>query len=254
MSDNVKSILKKKNIVVLATVIDSKTSSFRRNGNMYALTSENEFLEVNEDTFGHFVKEGMLEAKRNARSFSDMFIESRKNAASSGGTCGERTKVFFNYIGEPSRIIVFGCGDLGIIFAKIMHTAGFDVLVVDDSETFLNRIDNKIEKKRIDYEKKETYPNIDEKDYCVVLTRGHQRDLEALKIIFSYNPKYIGMIGSSKKNEELHEEFINNGYTEKQWNVIRTPIGMEINASTPGEIAISIAAEIVALKNRVREE
>ncbi len=254
MSVSVESILSKDNIVVLATVVESKTSSFRRKGKMYALTTDGKFLGECDGLFGEFVKKRLIQAYRNARSFGDMFIQSRKNAASSGGTCGERTEVFFNYIGDPSKVIVFGCGDLGKIFVDIMYTAGFNILVVDDDRTFLNQLDDKIDKRLIDYERKETYPDIKEKDYCVVLTRGHQRDLEALNVIFSYRPKYIGMIGSSKKNKELHKEFIDCGYTEEQWNMIKTPIGLEINASTPGEIAIAIAAEIISVKNKFSKE
>lgn len=249
MSDNVEEILKQNDIVVIATVIESKTSSFRENGRMFALTKQNVFLGNYKGEFGKYIKQRMLEARKMALSFSDMFIQSRENAADSGGVCGERTRVFYNYLGEPPVIIIFGCGDLGKILASVMRASGYNVLVVDDNEKFLDELDNRFSKKLIDYERKETYPDIKEKDFCVVLTRGHQRDLEALKVIFSFNPRYIGMIGSAKKNEELHEDFLKCGYSEEQWNMIKTPIGLKINAQTPGEIAIAIAAEIVAVKN-----
>jgi xanthine dehydrogenase accessory factor len=254
MSDSIEDILKQKNIVVIATIINSKTSSFRKNGQMFALTEQNEFMGNYEGEFGEYIKECLLEARKKALSFSDTFIQSRVNAADSGGVCGERTEVFFNYVGESPMVIIFGSGDLGKILANIMQTAGYRVLVVDDEEAFLKDIDDRFDKKLIDYDVKETYPVIEEKDFCVVLTRGHQRDFKALKVIFSYNPRYIGMIGSAKKNEELHEKFINSGYTEEQWQMIKTPIGLEINALTPGEIAIAIAAEIVDTKNTIIQE
>ncbi|MEA2066631.1 MAG: XdhC family protein [Thermotogota bacterium] len=254
MSDTVEDILKQKNIVVIATVFNSKSSSFRKNGQMFALTRQNEFIGNYEGEFGVYIKERLLGAKKKTLSFIDTFTQSRSNAADSGGVCGERTKVFFNYIGESPMVIIFGCGDLGKILADIMKSTGYRVLVVDDDESFLKDIDDRFDKKLIDYDIKETYPDIEEKDFCVVLTRGHQRDLKALKVIFSYNPRYIGMIGSARKNEELHEEFIKSGYFEEQWKMIKTPIGLEINALTPGEIAIAIAAEIVDAKNRISQE
>ena len=86
--------------------------------------------------------------------------------------------------------------------------------------------------------------------YFVIVTRGHKDDANALRSCLGKKSAYIGMIGSRTKVSQVHDRFIENGWaTEEQWAAIHTPIGLEINSQTVEEIAISIAAELVLVRN-----
>jgi xanthine dehydrogenase accessory factor len=86
--------------------------------------------------------------------------------------------------------------------------------------------------------------------YIVIVTRGHSNDAEALKPCLGSDARYIGMIGSRAKTAKLHNNFVRNNWaTEEQWSRIFTPIGLEIGSKTVEEIAISIAAQLVLVRN-----
>ncbi|MGZ5453722.1 MAG: XdhC family protein, partial [Candidatus Aminicenantales bacterium] len=88
-------------------------------------------------------------------------------------------------------------------------------------------------------------------NYFVIVTRGHQKDAEALRAAIGRKAAYIGMIGSKRKIELMHCEFLESGWaTAAQWDGIHAPIGVDIGSRTVEEIAVSIAAELV----RVRSE
>ena len=86
--------------------------------------------------------------------------------------------------------------------------------------------------------------------YVVIVTRGHKDDAEALKACIGAGFAYTGMIGSKNKIASMKAEFINNGWaTVKQWDSLYTPVGLDIKSKTVEEIAVSIAAQLVLVRN-----
>ncbi|WP_053001092.1 XdhC family protein [Kosmotoga pacifica] len=228
----------------IAFVISTKSSSFRRTGETYAIDERGKIYGSLEGAFGEFILQNLKKAIYNGESFTERFTEFREDAGKHGATCGERTEVFFMYQGKGPRVHIFGAGNLTPLLLSVLQIAGFSCTVIDDDERFLSEIED-VEKYMVDYEKMTGFPEVKPGDFCVIVTRGHMRDLEALKFCLEKSPRYIGMIGSEKKNAELKERFFSEGYTEEDWKRIRTPVGLDIGASSPGEIAVAIAAEII---------
>jgi xanthine dehydrogenase accessory factor len=91
--------------------------------------------------------------------------------------------------------------------------------------------------------------------YIVIVTRGHYDDANALKQCIGSRAAYVGMIGSRTKIEKMHKNFVQNGWAdEEQWKTIHSPIGLDILSQTVEEIALSIAAEIILEKNRMKDK
>lgn len=89
-----------------------------------------------------------------------------------------------------------------------------------------------------------------ESDYIVIVTRSHDLDYQALIKVLNHQVKYIGLIASKVKKKQVFEQLKNEGFDEETINQIHSPIGLDIAAQTPEEIAISIIAELIQVKNR----
>lgn len=234
---------------IIATVCNAKTSSYRNIGESFAIDSEGKFYGEADGEFREFLITGMNKALKKGRSFTETYMQHRTKAALLGATCGERTSVFFQYMGAEPLVMIFGAGNLGLAVARIMVAADYEVIVFDEEKEFLDSFDGVCERKLISFKEEREYPKITERDLCLVLTRGHTRDFEVLKVLIKKSPLYLGMVGSAKKNCEVKDLLFENGYTEEQWNRIKTPVGIDIGASTPGEIAVAIAAEVIGTRN-----
>lgn len=237
---------------VLAIVVSAKSSSFRKSGELYAMDENGRTFGEFEGVFGEFLLKNLKRALFSGESFLERFVEFRADAGKHGATCGERTEVFFMYQGEGPKVHIFGAGNITPLLLQVFEVAGLNSTVIDDDEVFLSKIKG-ARTFKVDYNKMAGFPEIKPTDFCVIVTRGHTRDLEALKICFEKNPRYIGMIGSEKKNAELKERFISEGFGEDDWKKIRTPIGLDIGAKSPGEIAVAIAAEIISERRKAVE-
>jgi len=91
-------------------------------------------------------------------------------------------------------------------------------------------------------------------NYFIIVTRGHQKDAEALRAAIGRPAAYLGMIGSRRKIEIMHCEFLENGWaTAEEWGEVHAPIGLEIGSKTVEEIAVSIAAELVLVRSKRKE-
>jgi xanthine dehydrogenase accessory factor len=154
-----------------------------------------------------------------------------------------------------SHLVIAGAGHVGQAIAHIGHLLDFEVTVVDDRPEFANKdivpeADHIIVKdigKAIDEMPKTA------DTYIVIVTRGHSHDADALKACITSDVAYIGMIGSGRKIALIREKFIDQGWaTAPQFDRVYTPIGIDIQSKTVQEIAISIAAELVQVRNQVQ--
>jgi xanthine dehydrogenase accessory factor len=150
------------------------------------------------------------------------------------------------------RLIITGAGHIGKALSQIAGMLDFDITVIDDRSEFANSenlpcanqiITGDIGKAIEQFEKGND-------TYIVIVTRGHRDDGNALRGCIGSEAAYIGMIGSKTKIALMHREFIDNGWaTQEQWDKIFAPIGLEIKSKTVEEIAVSIAAQLVQIKN-----
>lgn len=148
------------------------------------------------------------------------------------------------------RLIIFGGGHISQPLVKFGAEIGFSVTVVDDRPSFANTARFPEAKNVIceGFDRCFSKVNITGADYVVIVTRGHKNDLDCLKQTLNINPRYIGMIGSKRRVKLVKEGLIEEGYKKDLVDHVHSPIGLNIGAITPAEIAISIMAEIITVK------
>ncbi|MCU0460586.1 MAG: XdhC/CoxI family protein [Bacteroidales bacterium] len=168
----------------------------------------------------------------------------------------EPSSVFFL---EPlfpmPKLIIAGAGHIGKALSHLGKIIGFEVTVIDDRGDFANAVNlpdaDHIIVKDIGTAMSGLIKDSD--TYIVIVTRGHTDDANALKPCIGSGAAYVGMIGSNSKVARMKAEFLEKKWsTGEQWNRIHTPIGLDIKSKTVEEIAISIAAELIQVKNRNR--
>jgi xanthine dehydrogenase accessory factor len=153
----------------------------------------------------------------------------------------------------PERLIVVGAGHIAVPLVRHAVELGFRVTVLDDREEFAtpDRFSPAAVVLRADFE---TDPFaglvIDAATFVVLVTRGHRWDFDCLRRLIDAPalPRYIGMIGSRRRVRAAFGALLDAGYPRDTLSRVRAPIGIEIGAETPEEIAISIAAELVAVR------
>jgi xanthine dehydrogenase accessory factor len=148
---------------------------------------------------------------------------------------------------QPATLLVVGAGHVGKALATIGHMCGFSVEVIDDRPEFANAERfpeaDRITCGRFD-EVLDGYP-IDGNTYVVCLTRGHKHDETSLRLVATSPAAYIGMIGSKRRAGAVLQHLIEEGIDRAAVESVHTPIGLDIGAETPEEIAVSIMAEII---------
>ncbi|RLT34632.1 MAG: hypothetical protein DWI58_20355 [Chloroflexi bacterium] len=161
----------------------------------------------------------------------------------------------------PARLVVIGGGHVGLAVATLGAFVGFDITVLDDREEFANR---------------ERFPmadavhagdttaaldamTFDAQDYVVLVSRGHRQDEDALRHVVGRGAAYVGMIGSRRRTATVIQHLAEEGLDATALDAVSTPIGLDLGAETPEEIALSILSEIVMLRRggrggRMREQ
>jgi len=165
-----------------------------------------------------------------------------------GMTCGGSMNVFGNIIGNQPNLHIFGGGHISQCLAKVAKQVGFNISIIEDRDEFSEHFDsaNYIVCRPEEYESKISTTKA---DYAVICTRGHSTDADALRYCLKKDFKYIGMIGSKKKVSEIHAKLLSEGFDETKLNNVYAPIGLDIAGASPEEIAVSIIAEILLIKN-----
>lgn len=150
---------------------------------------------------------------------------------------------------ERIRVMVFGAGDVSRYIARYAVDCGFDVLVMDDDESFLGRERfPDVRTELIDFSRLDEVEILPE-DYAVVVTRSHSHDPETLARVVECHPAYMGMMGHVAKVERNLEQVARDGADIAVLGEVHAPIGMECGSKTPAEIAISIVAQLIAVRH-----
>lgn len=157
----------------------------------------------------------------------------------------------FHELLEPQpQLVILGAGHIAVPLARLAHLLGFEVVVIDDRDKYANQ---------------ERFPDADEViaadfgetvqgllmtpfTYVAIITRGHTFDEEALRVLLRQEPAYIGVIGSRRRVETVLRRLASEGYDRERLAAVYAPIGLDIGSETPEEIALSVIAEIVAVR------
>ena len=152
---------------------------------------------------------------------------------------------------KDNHLFIFGAGHVGLALSDIASKLNFVVHIFDNRKGINTLTMNKSArfKKVINYEDASQYVPDGDNIYIVVMTFGHKSDKTVLQQFLNKKIKYLGMMGSSKKVSAIFENLENDGFKKDILQQVYAPIGLEINSQTPGEIAISVVAEMIATKN-----
>lgn len=168
----------------------------------------------------------------------------------------ERKIAFLETVVPPPLLIIAGAGHVGKAVTHIGNWLGFEVVVWDDRPEFASA-KNLPEAHHIfsgDIKLMKNKLAVGKDTFVVIVTHGHTKDAEALKAFIHEEVAYIGMMGSKRKVAQVRRMFLENGWaTEEQWTRVHTPIGIEISSKTVNEIAVSIAAQLIEVRNEKRD-
>jgi xanthine dehydrogenase accessory factor len=174
-------------------------------------------------------------------------------AGEDGLVCGGRMQVFIEPLVGTPALLLFGAGHVAQPLARLAKSCGFRVEVADDRLKFANR---------------ERFPDADlilvepvgeaaarmtvgRNSYAVVVTRGHKGDADALQAVLGKGLRFVGLLGSRPKAIHVMRELEERGVGTETLAEIHVPLGVEIGAQSPEEIAVSIAAELIAVRRGI---
>ncbi|HZS49508.1 MAG TPA: XdhC/CoxI family protein [Bryobacterales bacterium] len=175
-------------------------------------------------------------------------------AYDNGLICGGQLDIFIEPVLPIPSAYIFGAGHISKSLSKVASLAGFRTVVIDNREAFANRerfpdVDDVI---AAEYE--EVFPKleINESSYLIIVTRGHRDDMRVLRWAIEQPARYIGMIGSKRKTIAVIKEFEKEGVPREKFERIHSPMGLEIGAITPEEIAVSVVAEMIDIRRNAQ--
>lgn len=168
-----------------------------------------------------------------------------------GAVCGGQADVMFEVITNVPQLLVVGGGHVGRALSRAASVLDFNVTIADDRIEFAGPDPNDLNIRHIqtapDYH---DLPPITENTYVCLVTKGYVTDEAALRQVLRSPAKYIGMIGSRKKIQTVYKNLEKDGFETALFERVHAPIGIDIGADSPEEIAVSILAEIIRIKNQ----
>jgi xanthine dehydrogenase accessory factor len=172
-----------------------------------------------------------------------------------GLVCGGTLEIFVEPILPPADLYIFGAGHIAASLYQVARIAGFDITIADDREAYANR--ERFPDAHViaeDFDKAAAQLAPTESSYIVIVTRGHRDDMRMLRWAVQTPARYIGMIGSKRKTITIFKELQAEGLAPDLFARVHAPVGLDIGAITPEEIAVSITAELIAKRRRVERD
>lgn len=217
----------------------------------------------NHETITHMVIEGGAIGEKAVCSNGKLVWTSEKNGfmkrcepyitriKGSGMSIVEGKQVYSEVIGHEKKLVICGAGHVSMPIIQIGRMIGFSVTVIEDREIFADNA----RRQGADNVICDTFANglaqipSDDDTYFVIVTRAHRWDRECLRIISGKPHAYVGMMGSKRRVSLVLNELRKEGIPEEFLGSVSTPIGLKIGAETPEEIAVSVMAQIIEIKN-----
>lgn len=257
MSEILKEALGRKNkgeTIALVTIVETKGSTPREVGAKMVVGKDGLITGtigggITEAKVIEEVKQALKEGKGKLLTYH---LTKEQAALNEGAICGGDMKVFIDVLQPKEEMLIFGAGHIAVYVSRLAKMVGFKVTIIDDRKEFANQdrfpeVDEIIAE---DTEEALTHLNITPSSYIIVLTRGHLKDEEVLGSVIRSNAAYVGMIGSCKKNATVFQHLEKQGISARELKKVHAPIGIDIKAQTPEEIAVSIIAEIIQVRRK----
>ena len=177
--------------------------------------------------------------------------EAAKRSMATGATVYQRDEgLLYDPVLPQDRLLILGGGHVGQALASLAVGLDFEVTVVDDREEFAaaSRFAHGVRAVRSSYADAIASFPFGAATYVVIVTHGHQYDLECMRVVLRRTCRYAGFIASKRKAKLLREQALQDGFDPARVAAVHAPIGLSIGAETPAEIAVSILAEIIAVR------
>ena len=254
---------------VLVTVEASSGSVPRGAGAMMLVTAQGRAAgTIGGGAVEYRSEEIAREALQAGQSRTESFLLRPNEVQDLGMVCGGEVRVSFRYLSggskeaiawarqeaerllPPGRVYIFGGGHVSQALVPVLTAVDFRCTVLEDREDFCRPelFPGAEEIRLIRNDDPGVYQGVAAEDYVVVMTRGHKDDLAVQAQALKTPAKYIGVIGSRRKTAAVFAKLREMGYTDHDLARITTPIGLDIRAETPAEIAVSVAAQLIMIR------
>ena len=177
------------------------------------------------------------------------------DAANDGLVCGGTVEIFIEPIMSTEKLVILGAGHLGQAISRLAKQVDFDVTVADDRETFASpeRFPEADHLAITEFGSAFSGIQVDANTYILIVTRGHHHDQIATEQAVQTPARYIGLVGSRRKIKIIVENLLEKGLTADHFKNFVAPIGIPIGSETPEEIAVSVVAELIAVRKGVHQ-
>ncbi|WP_455139865.1 xanthine dehydrogenase accessory protein XdhC [Candidatus Hodarchaeum mangrovi] len=245
----------------LVTVVDVKGSAPQRVGAKMIVSADGKLVwgTIGGGTIEALAleqaKNQMKEKKPLLKTFE--LVETGEEAT--GMLCGGEMQLFFEVFGATTNIYIFGAGHITQQLIPLLNNLGFSIVIIDDREDYIaENIGKKYSVRTFSGNIPEVIDSLtfEEGCYIIIQTYSHDLDEKILEYLLTKKKdeinktKYIGMIGSKRKIKEIFSRLEARGVQKQRLDEIHAPIGLSIVSQTPEEIAISIAAELILVRNK----
>ncbi len=168
-------------------------------------------------------------------------------AYDNGLICGGQLNVYVEPVLPVPRALIFGAGHISKSLSKVATLAGFSTTVIDNRDSYANRERFPEAAEVIAAEYEDVFPKLPANDatYAIIVTRGHKDDMRVLRWAVGQPLRYVGMIGSKRKTLEVAKHLRKEGMSMDRLARIHAPMGLDIGAVTPEEIAVAVVAEMI---------
>jgi len=207
------------------------------------------FLGKDRDTFGSLpgaqaIEKALAEDRKKIMRSRRLFLSAMKDDS------GNLAEVLVEPVAVKTLLYVFGAGHVSKQVVPLSNRVGFHVVVIDDREAFADAglFPEAGEIRLMSFESAMKKSTIDNASFVVIVTRGHMHDKTVLTQALKTEARYIGMIGSRQKRDIIYQKLLEEGFTQQDLDRVHSPIGLDIGAETPEEIAVSIVAELIKVR------
>ncbi|MBI2682679.1 MAG: XdhC family protein [Acidobacteriales bacterium] len=192
------------------------------------------------------------EVMRNEKPRTLTFNLNRNPKYDTGLVCGGTLEIYVEPVTPIPQLYLFGAGHVAQAIYQVARIAGFEISVIDDRDAYANR-DRFPEAKNIlteDYEASCSRLTLTDQAFIVIVTRGHADDMRILRWMLKHDvpARYLGMIGSERKFLAIGKELEAEGMGPEKMQRVMSPVGLDLGAITPEEIAVSVVAEMIAVR------
>lgn len=243
--------------MALCTVVEKIGSGPAELGKTMLVTEDGQIVGTigGGECFERGLKQEALKALRGGKSKSLKFSfygGAREGELDTGLWCGGTMTVFVDVLEPKPKLVLVGSGHIALPTYRVADLLGFDVTVVDDSEATLTkeRFPNAKLILNEDFEKALREVKVDERAHVAIVHGEPKHDLAALRRFIRERVAYLGLLGSKTKIAKLKSLLRKEGMPEKAMEKLRAPIGLDIGAETPEEIAVSIAADLIKKRRK----